>query len=184
MSGSHERVALTHNQTKLKHFLVNKFSPASSTGALIISQVIHPLSTNSGGSGKVVRAPANKSGAAEVLRAAPQSHAQQRQTAGPHPTGHQERRPPKQNDYYGPREARKEVSPSDRCDGCEKLGHPAAKYRQWNHPNWNTQYMTIRFKDSAIGRANKLRANGIMRSLPPTGIEWIPAMTSGPGENC
>ncbi len=57
--------------------------------ALITSQVIHPLSTNSGGGGKVVRAPANKSGAAEVSRAAPQSRAQPRQTVGPHPTGHQ-----------------------------------------------------------------------------------------------
>jgi hypothetical protein len=144
-------------------------------GALIITQVIHSLSTDLGGVGKVVPVPANQRGAAEVSRAAPRSRAQRRQTAGPPPTRHQEGLPPKHNDYYGPRAARVEASALDRCDGCGKLGHPAAKCKQRSHPNWNSQHMTIPFKDSPIGRAIKLRANGILRSLPPAGVEWLPA---------
>jgi hypothetical protein len=123
----------------------------------------------------MVRAPATQRVAAEVARSAPQSRAQPRQAAEPSSTKRlQERRPPAPTDYYDPRTARADASALDRCNECGKLGHPAEECKQRNHTDWNIQHMTIPCKDSAIDRATKLRENGILRSLPLAGVQWIP----------
>jgi hypothetical protein len=60
------------------------------------------------------------------------------------------------------------------CEGCGKRGHSAAQCGHQNHPNWSTQFATVLFKDSAIGKAIKSLADGNVRSLLPDGVQWVP----------
>ncbi len=53
------------------------------------------------------------------------------------------------------------------------IRHPCAK--SFRHPNWNSQHATIPYKNSVIGQAIKRLTNGQLRSLPPNGVQWLPA---------
>jgi hypothetical protein len=43
------------------------------------------------------------------------------------------------------------------------------------HPNWNADHATVNKKDTAVAKEIKLLANGPVRSMPPDGVQWLPA---------
>ena len=43
------------------------------------------------------------------------------------------------------------------------------------HPNWNADHATVKWKDTAVAKEIKLLANGRVRSIPPDGVQWLPA---------
>jgi hypothetical protein len=61
------------------------------------------------------------------------------------------------------------------CEGCGRRGHPAAQCKSFRHPNWNSQHARVPYKDSVIAQAIKRLTNGQLRSLPPEGLQWLPA---------
>jgi hypothetical protein len=47
------------------------------------------------------------------------------------------------------------------------------------HPNWNADHATVKWKDTAGAKEIKLLANRQVRSIPPEGVQWLPAMIGG-----
>jgi hypothetical protein len=128
-----------------------------------------PTAENRGGGGRAVRAPtrAPKEGtsSAQPLRA------QNRQTADPPAPIRREERPTAGDSHYAPRAARTDVG----CEGCGRRGLTAERCKVNKHPNWNVLHATMKWKDTTVAQEIKLLANGEVRSLPPDGVQWIPA---------
>jgi hypothetical protein len=143
------------------------------TGALVVSKVTNPP-IQYDEVGRTAQDPAAQRVATEGSRPGPQPRAQQRQAAGLPPSRRQEERPPAQDSYYGPRAARAEATALG-CEGCGRKGHPAVQCKSFRHPNWNSQHATVPYKNSVIGQAIKRLTNGQLRSLPPNGVQWLPA---------
>jgi hypothetical protein len=54
-------------------------------------------------------------------------------------------------------------------------GHTAAQFKSNRHPNCNAQHATVKWKDTAVAQEIRLLTNGELRSLPPDGVQWLPA---------
>jgi hypothetical protein len=82
-----------------------------------------------------------------------------------------EERPTAHDSHYAPRAVRRDVG----CEGCGMRGHTAAQCKSNRHPNWNAQHATVKWKDTAVAQEIRLLTNGEVRSLPPDGVQWLPA---------
>jgi hypothetical protein len=97
--------------------------------------------------------------------------AQYRQTADPPAPMCREERTTAGDSHPAPRAARMNVG----CEGYGRRGHTAEQCKCNRHPNWNAQHATVKWKDSAVAREIKILTNGEVRSLPPDGVQWLPA---------
>jgi hypothetical protein len=124
---------------------------------------------NRSGGGRDVRGPtrAPKEGtsSAQPLRA------QHRQTADPPAPTRREERPTAGDSQHAPRAARIDIG----CEGCGRRGHTAERCKCNKHPNWNVLHATVKWKDTEVAQQIKLLANEEVRSLPPDGVQWLPA---------
>ncbi len=128
-----------------------------------------PTAENRGGSGRAARAPtrASKEGtpSAQPLRA------QHKQAADPPAPIRREERPTAGDSQHAPRAARTDVG----YEGCGRRGHTAEQCKCNKHPNWNALHATVKWKDTAVAQKITLLTNGEVRSLPPDGVQRLPA---------
>jgi hypothetical protein len=137
----------------------------------VVDTLRAPASTaeNRGGGGRAVRAPTRAP--KEGTSSAQTPRAQHRQAADPPALIRRKERPTAGDSHYSPRAAHTEVG----CEGCGRRGRTAEQCKCNKHPNWNALHATVKSKDSAMAQEIKLLNNGEVRSLPPDGVQWLPA---------
>ncbi len=138
-------------------------------GVADTSQVPAPPANKRGTGSRAAQAPAHFTTEGRSSNQPPR--AQHKRAAGPPAPSRQEERPAARDSQHAPRAAPEEVS----CEGCGRKGHTAEHCKCNMHPNWNAEHATVKWKDTAVAKEIKLLANGRVRSIPPNGVQWLPA---------
>ncbi len=133
-------------------------------------QVPVPPANNRGAGHRASQAPAHST--TEDTSSARPPRAQHKRAAGPQAPRRQEERPSASDSQHAPGAAHGDLG----CEGCGRKGHTAEHCRCKRNPNWNTQHATIRWKDTVVVKEIQLLTKGQVRSLPPDGVQWVPAM--------